>query len=351
MLAITLYLAACGASTHPSRPNHRRLARISSYRSGLFASTSVWNMSLAADAPLAASSSARMSAFDELIAAEEKSGIGPWIDETEYSTPLYIVGPEQPKVDVQLNAGPWAADLQKVFDEGVPIPADAKPAAGTDAEMTIYQPSSDTLWEFWRAAKTESGWQASWGGAMQHVSESPGYYSDTSWPGLTASQGWNWGATATSLPVIAGTIRIAELRAGHIEHALALDIPNACAGEFSFPAQRSDGTEESAECIPEGAHMRLNPSLDLASLSLSPITRMLAEAAQRYGIIVRDITHHNVGFYAEDPTPTGSNPYTGPNGLFDGLEPWVFLREFPWNQLQLLQMHLCTKAPCLETSR
>jgi hypothetical protein len=314
----------------------------------LFASSSVWNAALGSGAPLDASSPARMSAFDQLIAAEEKAGTGPSMAETEYSTPLYVVGAEQAKVGVHLNQGPWAADLQNALDEGVPIPADAKPAAGTDGQLTIYQPSSDTLWEFWRAAKTESGWQASWGGAMQHVSKNPGYYSDTSWPGLTASQGWNWGATATSLPVIAGTIRIAELRAGHIEHALALDIPNACAGEFSFPAQRSDGTEESAACIPEGAHMRLNPSLDLASLSLSPITRMLAEAAQRYGIIVRDTTHSAVSFYAEDPTPTGTNPYTGPNGLFDGLEPWEFLREFPWNQLQLLQMHLCTTSPCLE---
>jgi len=305
-------------------------------------------MPLAAGAPLDPSSSARMSAFDQLIAAEEKSGIGPWIDETEYSTPLYVVGPEQPKIDVHLNAGSWAVDLQKALGEGVPVPADAEPAAGTDGQMTIYQPSSDTLWEFWRAAKTASGWQASWGGVMRHVSENPGYYTDTSWPGLTPSQGWNWGATATSLPIIAGTIRIAELRAGHIEHALALDIPNACAQEFSFPAQRSDGSDGSAECIPEGAHMRLNPSLDLASLPMSPITRMLAEAAQRYGIVVRDTTHHAVTFYAEDPTPTGSNPYTGPDGLFDGLEPWVFLREFPWDQLQLLQMHLCTTAPCLE---
>jgi hypothetical protein len=305
-------------------------------------------MPLAMDAPLAPSSSARMSAFDELIAAEERAGTGPSIDETEYSTPLYVVGPDQPKVDVHLNDGPWAAPLQAVFDEGVPIPEGAEPAAGTDGHMTVYQPSSDTLWEFWRAAKTGSGWQASWGGAMQHVSESPGYYTDTSWSGLPPSEGWNWGATATSLPVIAGVIRIAELRTGRIEHALALDIPNACSHEFSFPAQRSDGTEASPDCIPEGAHMRLNPSLDLAALRISPIARMLAEAAQRYGLVVRDITDHDVGFYAEDPTPTGSNPYTGPAGLFDGLEPWELLREFPWDKLQLLQMHLCTSAPCLE---
>jgi len=281
-----------------------------------------------------------MTVFDQRIAAEEQSGIGPWINETEYSTPLYVVGAGQPKVAVRLTQGPWAADLKNAFAEGVPIPAYAVPAVGTDGQMTIYQPSSNTLWEFWRAVKTESGWQATWGGAMQDVSESPGYYTDTSWPGLTPTQGWNWGATATSLPVIAGTIRIAELRAGHIEHALAMDIPNACAHAFSFPAQRSDGTEENANCLPEGAHLRLNPSLDLASMSMSPITRMLAEAAQRYGIVVRDRTNREVNFYAETPTP-GENPYTGPNGLFDGLKPWVFLHEFPWNQLQLLQLHLC----------
>jgi hypothetical protein len=315
----------------------------------LFAPNSIWNMPLSPNAPLDPSSSTRMSAFARLIASEERAGTGPWIDETSYSTPLYVVGPDQARVGVHLNDGPWAASLQAALDEGVPIPEGATPAAGTDGQMTVYQPSSDTLWEFWRAVKTESGWQASWGGAMQNVAESPGYYTDASWPGLKPTQGWNWGATATSLPVIAGVIRIPELLAGHIEHALALDIPNACTHEFAFPAQRSDGTEESPTCIPEGAHLRLNPSLDLDALQLSPITRMLAEAAQRYGLVVRDITHHDVGFYAEDPTPTGSsNPYTGPAGLFDGLEPGVFLREFPWSELELLRMHICTAAPCQE---
>ena len=32
----------------------------------------------------------------------------------------------------------------------VPLPANALPAAGTDEEMTVYQPSSDTLWEMWQ---------------------------------------------------------------------------------------------------------------------------------------------------------------------------------------------------------
>ena len=53
---------------------------------------------------------------------------------------------------------------------------------------------------------------------------------------------------------------------------------------------------------------------------------MMAEAAQRYGIIVRDKTLHAIGFYAEDPSPLGTNPYTR---LFDGKSPSELLAELP----------------------
>ena len=88
--------------------------------------------------------------------------------------------------------------------------------------MTIWQPSTDTLWEFWQASKQYGGWHASWGGAIKHVSQSPGYYTPNSWPGLSAS---NWGGTATSLPVIGGTMLVRDLRSPWIRHALALDLP------------------------------------------------------------------------------------------------------------------------------
>ena len=75
------------------------------------------------------------------------------------------------------------------------------PAAGPDAHMTIYQPSTDRLWELFKAAKQADGWHASFGGAMSSTSTSPGYYDAASWPGLSGSF---WGATATSLPVDRG---------------------------------------------------------------------------------------------------------------------------------------------------
>jgi hypothetical protein len=66
---------------------------------------------------------------------------------------------------------------------------------------------------------------------------------------------------------------------------------------------------------------------------------MLAEAAQRYGIFVGD-TSVNVAFYAQDPTPTGANRYTGTGGYFEGKTPAQLLAVFPWGRLQLLKMEL-----------
>ena len=314
---------------------------------GLFSPTSVWNRPLAADASLDPSSATRMAAFFNQIKSEEAAGIGPWINTTSYSTTIYVVGPNQPRVPVILDKTA-SGQLASVLSSGVPIPAGAKPSAGTDAEMTIYQPSTDSLWEFWVASLQADGWHARWGGAMSHVSASPGYFSNLSWPGLASWDGWFWGASATSLPIAAGTITINDLKSGAINHALAIAVPFPCSGSFTWPAQRTDGSSTAPDCLPEGAHLRLDPTLDLSKLSLPPITRMLAVAAQRYGIIVRDKTNRETTFVAE--TPTGTNPYIGTGGLFGGLQPWQFLPPFPWSHLQLLKMNLCTARPCAEPS-
>ena len=73
--------------------------------------------------------------------------------------------------------------------------------------MTVWQPSTNRLWEFFKASKLADGWHASFGGSMSSASGSPGYYDTDSWPGLSQPY---WGSTATSLPVIAGTMMIAN---------------------------------------------------------------------------------------------------------------------------------------------
>src|SRR4051794_10166644 len=339
-LAVVL-LAACSITSVRAATPAEHVRR-------LFAPTSVWNAPVG-HAAVDRSSKRRMRALVVEIRREIHGGTGPWISDVASSTPFYVVRGAQRRVRVKLDTGSWGQQLQQALARGVPIPRGATAAAGPDEHLTVYQPTTDTLWELWKAVRKPDGWHASWGGVMEHVSTSPGYFTGSSYPGLTAPSGWNWGASATSLPVIAGAVRIDELRAGVVPHALALSIPAACARIFSWPAQRTDGFSRAHNCLPEGAHLRLDPKLDLTKLDLPPITRILADAAQRYGIIVRDVSHSSVGFYAEDPTPTGTNPYLGAQGLYGGLRPWSFLPQFPWSSLQLVQMHMCASAPCKRT--
>ena len=130
--------------------------------------------------------------------------------------------------------------------------------------MTILQPSTDELWEFWIAQDEADGWHAAWGGAMKGVSTSPGYYSPSSWPGAS----WSWGAGASSLPVLAGMITVADLESGHIDHALSMAVPDPRSGVFALPAPRTDGDSTDPSALPEGAHLRLDPSLNIDSLNL-----------------------------------------------------------------------------------
>jgi hypothetical protein len=299
-----------------------------------FSPTSFWNTPLPADAPLDPSSAAAVGVIAEEVAHEEEIKKGPAINTTSWSVPIYTVPADQPTIQVTLVDAAKTPTLQSAWD-AVPLPADAQPAAGSDEHLVVWQPSTDRLWEFWGLEDTAGGWQASWGGAMQSASSDSGAYSSAAWPGAQS----DWGASASSLSIAGGLITLEDLAMGQINHALAIALPAVRAGVYAAPAQRTDGFSTEPLSIPEGAHLRLDPNLDLAALHLPRVTLMMAEAAQRYGIFVRDRAA-NVAFYAQDPTPTGTNPYAGAHGYFEGKSPSQLLAAFPWSHLQLLKMEL-----------
>jgi hypothetical protein len=307
----------------------------------LFSPASVWNRIVPASTRLAPNSQGITGYLDSFVNSSLTEGIGPWINTTDYSTPIYTVPAHQRTVRVRFT---WATPaLVEAFD-AVPIPPGAQPAAGTDAQMTIYQPSTDTLWELWEMHRTASGqWQAGWGGRILHVSSNPGYYQNVVGPNGTTLEQSDWGATASGLPIAAGLITLSDLASGRINHALALLVPKAKAKVFYCPAQRTDGYDTSPDAIPEGAHFRLDPELNLSTLAMPPVTRMIAEAAQKYGLIVNDQTGVTVGFRAQDPTPLMRSGLPNPYGSYFANPasghyqmPTQFLASFPWSHLQLL---------------
>jgi hypothetical protein len=336
---------ASAASSVPGDQARRTAARrseaIAAEAQGgqLFSPTSFWNERLSATTPLDPDSGVLVQRLVAEVERERSAGTGPGIAADSRSVPLYRVGRAQSRVRVHLdNRDLQGADaLQDAF-AAVPVPRDAKAAARPERQMTIWQPSTGTLWELYGARRLSDGWHADWGGAIRRVTRNPGYYTGGARPGATR----NWGATPSRLPVIGGTMLVDELRAGRIAHALALGVPAARAGVFAWPAQRTDG-HGSALTLPEGARLRLDPTLDVPSLHLPKMTRMIALAAQRYGLVVRGQTDGRISFFAENPAQFGVDPY---RRYFQDRTPQLLLARFPWDRLEVLEMHLCTAAPC-----
>ncbi|NAZ81531.1 DUF4124 domain-containing protein [Kineococcus sp. R8] len=296
-----------------------------------FGASSVWKQQVRT-APLHANS-AGMVANVASQAAKYYGGIAAF-NAYRYSTSVYTVGPQTPRVDVRWEncqrknhtpAGLLGAGGQ--FSQ-VPVPADAVPAAGTDGELTIYSPATDQLWEFWQAKRVNGSWQACWGGRIDAVSQNPGYFAG------------GFGASASGMAVVGGTIGIKDVQSGSIEHALALAIP--APGNWdkvSWPAQRSDGFDKSPNAVPEGTRLRLDPTVDVDRLKLTPIAKMVAKAAQKYGFIVTDKAGC-VAVTAESPAAviaaTGKDPW---KPLMGGVPDYKIMEGFPWDRLQALPAH------------
>ncbi len=233
---------------------------------------------------------------------------GPWINTREYSVPVYTVGRRQRKVKVALDRHLPA--LQRAVD-AVPIPARARPAAGSDRHMVILQPSTDRMWEFWRMRKVHGHWHAGAAGAMRHVSTNPGRFGPRAWPG---AQPW-WGATATGLPLLGGLMTIRELKQGHIDHALAMAIPDSRSRRLGAPGDPRRRQRGAARRPSRRRPTAFGPEpRPRASFACRRMTRMMAEAAQRYGIVIRDRSGV-VAFYGQDPTPTGRTPTPRSSGI------------------------------------
>ena len=154
-----------GAMSYPARP--------------VLAPDSFWYTPIPANAPLNPNSTAYVAEFLRQFQTYYND-VG--VNLTSYSTPVYTVGRLVKTVPVQQwNCQNYLDPALQQQWAAVPMPSYAQPAGGSDAEMTIFQPSSDTMWEFWQARKTAGQWQACWGGQMKQVSKNPGDMAATLW--------------------------------------------------------------------------------------------------------------------------------------------------------------------------
>jgi hypothetical protein len=228
------------------------------------------------------------------------------------------------------------------------VPARAVPTGGFatpdfehDAHMTIVDQQEGWEYDLWNVnRKTDGTIYFGWGGRTRI--DGDGLGSD---------------AVAARYGNLAGTIRIAELRAGRINHALAMVVP--CTETYVYPAVQtgqkcSDAGLPVPGHIPMGAHLQLELSeAEIEALPVPAWKKAIARALARYGAYVSDTTSvaDQYGFERESSTPYTAYGLPDPwvqfarqlgferedfNNNGDG-EYWMGLEEgIPWNRLRVV---------------
>ena len=117
------------------------------------------------------------------------------------------------------------------------------------------------------------------------------------------------GVRATSLSLLLGVLTYDEVSGGGpIQHAHAWVSDRASSQYYTSPATSSDGTQPGGDpaSIPEGARLQLDPGLNVGQLGLSPAGQRIAEALQRYGMFLVDLSADSA-LIAEDLDGTGKS--------------------------------------------
>lgn len=143
--------------------------------------------------------------------------------------------------------------------------------SGGDMHVLVLDTGTCTLYETWDSTFVGPGWSCG-SGAIFNLS------SNTLRP-----DGWT-SADAAGLPILPGLVRLAEVQAGSIQHALRFTIESTQQG-YIHPATHAAGTAN-ASLPPMGLRLRLKASFDLSGFSGPAL--VILTAMQQYGLILAD---------------------------------------------------------------
>ena len=132
---------------------------------------------------------------------------------------------------------------------------------------------------------------------------------------------------------LGGAVKVSELQAGVIDHALAVNVVKTSFGQVA-PANRNDGDSGDADAIPEGTRFRLDPSVDV-DRPRSPQGRSSRSRGRSssYGMYVTDKSGAVV-LTGEDSSPYVAAGQPDPyQAVFDGLPAYEVLAKIPWGRL------------------
>jgi len=201
--------------------------------------------------------------------------------------PLVTVGRSQQRVHVRFDYGSESDKGPYPIPRTVPIEGGRQ--SDGDRHVIVVDRSRCRLYELFAAYLHSSGWSAG-SGAIWNLRSNH-----------LRSRGWT-SADAAGLPILPGLARWAEVKRGHIDHALRFTASRT-RNAFVFPARHfaSDLTDPNLPAM--GQRLRLKRSFDVSRFPRQ--ARIVLKALKRYGMILAD--NGSSWYVSGAPDPHWSN--------------------------------------------
>jgi hypothetical protein len=201
-----------------------------------------------------------------------------WVNDEQSSLPVFFGSTSDPLTTVTLQNNPSGIRSVKLH-----VPANAQPAPGSDSLILIVDLTTGDSWDLWNATRTGS---TSFTAAL-------GIKTNLAGTGFGNPSGpVKAGTRASGASSLGGLITGENLKAGKIDHALAIAADNGnLMAKIVYPAVTGDNGWQTAYkgSLPMGTHLGI-PKSTAKPAGLSSIGSMVFDAFQNYGGYLLDRT-------------------------------------------------------------
>jgi hypothetical protein len=192
---------------------------------------------------------------------------------TPYGIPFTIVTSRQPFVHVTFE---YASESDPgAYPFGPSTPVEGGENATGDRHALMLDAKTCTLYELFDARYGKDGKSTAGSGAIWHLRSN-----------RLRPAGWT-SADAAGLPILPGLVTYAEVKSGHIDHAIRFTAPQTD-DRYVWPARHEASNFDNQNLPPMGARFRLDASFSLPVSLCSRMCQTVVTAMKQYGLILAD---------------------------------------------------------------
>jgi hypothetical protein len=193
----------------------------------------------------------------------------------DFSKPVYWSQPSDPVYKLHCSYSQWGRCA--IEGDEVHVPDSARSAGGSDGHITIVDQTTGWEYDMWGVTRKSGGvLVANWGGKTR-----------------IDGDGLGSAAVAAGYGTMAGKIRVEELEAGKIDHALFISV-NCDSGKYVYPAiQGGRSCSSIGESDNNAPSMGMRIQLDMSSAQIDNLDvpswkKTILHAMADYGMYIGD---------------------------------------------------------------